>query len=247
MLLNECACTSFSEVTAIPIFRKRADHEEKPRRLEPWWRFTLRRLLGLVVLASVVWFVVLYYRIQGVAGRDEARTADAIAVFGAAEYEGRPSPVLHARLDHAVTLYHEQIAPLVITLGGGGDRDSGKTEGGVGRDYLLSQGVPFASIIAETHSFDTQQQVQKLAEIARAHHLQHIVVVSDGTHLFRIRQLCWAAGLDVYTSPRAPMGRISDYDRGTRLLHEMLSYTFYRLRLDRTPLRQWLEGDKGDN
>jgi len=231
------------------MFRKRTDTTggQRPRRLEPWWRFTLRRLLGLVLIVAVVWFVSLYYRIQGVAAQDAARSADAIAVFGAAEYEGRPSPVLHARLDHAVTLYHEQMAPLVITLGGGGDKDSGKTEGGVGRDYLLSQGVPYAAIIAETNSFDTQQQVEKLADIARAHNLRHIVVVSDGTHLFRVRQLCRAEGLDVYTSPRAPMGRISDYDRTTRMLHEMLSYTFYRLHLNQTPLRQWLEGDKGES
>ena len=82
------------------------------------------------------WFGWLYYQINAVAVQDEARRSDAIAVFGAAEYAGRPSPVLHARLDHAVELYREQIAPLVITLGGGSDRDSGLTEGGVGRDSL---------------------------------------------------------------------------------------------------------------
>lgn len=239
--------TEAPEVTAISIFRKPSPAKQgEPRRLEPWWRFSLRRVLGLVVLVTFVWFLTLYYRIQSVANLDEARTADAIAVFGAAEYEGRPSPVLHARLDHAVTLYHEEIAPLVITLGGGEDRDSGNTEGGVGRDYLLSQGVPYAAIIAETHSFDTEQQVQQLAAIARTHNLQRIVVVSDATHLFRIRQLCRDAGLNVYTSPRAPMGRISDYDRTTRVLHEMLSYTFYRLHLDRTPLRYWLERDHAE-
>src|ERR1035441_6546399 len=76
----------------------------------------LRRLAGLVLLAVVGWFGWLYLRINAVAVQDEARPADAIAVFGAAEYSGRPSPVLHARLDHAVELYREEIAPLVITL-----------------------------------------------------------------------------------------------------------------------------------
>jgi uncharacterized SAM-binding protein YcdF (DUF218 family) len=142
---------------------------------------------------------------------------------------GRPSPVLHARLDHAVDLYRRQIAPLVITLGGGADRDSGDTEGGVGRDYLLANGVPIDRIIAETTSMDTAEQVDRLAEIAQQNGLHHIVVVSDGTHLFRIRALCLAAGLDVYTSPRPPFGRIGGYDLAQRYLHEMLSYTALRL------------------
>ena len=146
--------------------------------------------LGIVLLIASVWFGWVYYQINAVARQDQAQTADAIAVFGAAEYLGRPSPVFHARLDHAVTLYERHVAPLIITLGGGGDRDSGNTEGGVGRDYLLANGIPYDRIVAETRSIDTEQQVQRLAAIAAADNLQHIVVVSDGTHLFRIRELC---------------------------------------------------------
>ena len=170
-------------------------------------------------------------RVKGAAAYDEARPADAIAVFGAAEYAGRPSPVLHARLDHAVELYREGIAPLVITLGGGSDLDAGKTEGGVGRDYLLANGVPYDHIIPETESVDTEQQVARLAEISRQRHLKSIVVVSDGTHLFRIRKLCEDAGLIVYTSPRAAMGHIDEYDMALRYFHEMLSYTVLRLHM----------------
>jgi uncharacterized SAM-binding protein YcdF (DUF218 family) len=191
----------------------------------------LRRGLGLALLASAVWFGSLYLRIQAVAERDEARPADAIAVFGAAEYGGRPSPVLHARLDHAVDLYEKKIAPLVITLGGGSDRDSGLTEGGVGRDYLLAKGVPYDRIVAEVKSVDTEEQVERLAEIAQQRGLKRIVVVSDPTHLFRIRQLCLDAGLTVYTSPRGLLGHIDDYDLAQRYLHEMLSYTAMRLHL----------------
>src|SRR5580698_154831 len=109
----------------------------------------LLRLLGVALLVAVGWFGWLYFQINAVAGHDEARPADAIAVFGAAEYLGRPSPVLHARLDHAVELYREDIAPLVITLGGGSDLDHGMTEGGVGRDYLLANGIPYERIVAE--------------------------------------------------------------------------------------------------
>jgi uncharacterized SAM-binding protein YcdF (DUF218 family) len=201
-------------------------------RSESTRRMLMRWLLGLLLLAALGWFGWLYFEINAVAGQDEARPADAIAVFGAAEYLGRPSPVLHARLDHAVDLYREEMAPLVITLGGGNAGDSGMTEGGVGRDYLLANGVPFERIVAETTSVDTDQQVTRLAEIARERHLKSIVVVSDGTHLFRIRKLCEDAGLTVYTSPRAMLGHIDGWDLWLRYWHEMLSYTAIRLHLD---------------
>lgn len=200
-----------------------------------------RRLLGLILLVALVWFGWVYYQINKVAHEDQAQTADAIAVFGAAEYSGHPSPVLHARLDHTVALYKRQIAPLVITLGGGGDPASGTTEGGVGRDYLLANGVPFDKIIAETRSVDTEQQVDRLAAIAQADNLHHIVVVSDGTHLFRIRELCRQAGLDVYTSPRPALGRISSLDLTERYVHEILSYTSLKLDLHASWFHRWLE------
>jgi uncharacterized SAM-binding protein YcdF (DUF218 family) len=202
------------------------------RRRESAGRPWLRRVVAAVLVVTLGWFGWLYYQINAVAVQDEARRADAIAVFGAAEYAGRPSPVLHARLDHAVELYQEEIAPLVITLGGGTDKDAGMTEGGVGRDYLLANGVPYDRIVAETESVDTQQQVKSLAEIARERHLKSIVVVSDGTHLFRIRKLCENAGLTVYTSPRAALGHIDGLDLAMRYFHEMLSYTAVRLHLD---------------
>jgi uncharacterized SAM-binding protein YcdF (DUF218 family) len=192
----------------------------------------LRRLLALILLAATAWCVWVYQQISAVGGEDDAQPADAIAVFGAAEYSGHPSPVLHARLDHAVELYRKHIAPLVITLGGGNDKDSGNTEGGVGRDYLLANGIPFGSIIAETRSIDTEQQVHRLAAIAHENNLHHIVVVSDATHLFRIRELCKAAGLDVYTSPRPTIGHISNYDLAMRYFHEIVSYTALRLNLN---------------
>jgi uncharacterized SAM-binding protein YcdF (DUF218 family) len=202
-----------------------------------------RRLLALFLLAALGWFVWVYQQIAAVATEDQAQPADAIAVFGAAEYSGHPSPVFHARLDHAVELYRKQIAPLVITLGGGGDKDSGNTEGGVGRDYLLANGIPFGNIIAETRSIDTEQQVHRLAAIARENNLKSIVVVSDGTHLFRIRKLCQDVGLHVYTSPRPALGHISNYDLSMRYFHEMLGYTAWRLHLNQTWLHDWIEGD----
>jgi uncharacterized SAM-binding protein YcdF (DUF218 family) len=136
-----------------------------------------------------------------------------------------------------------KIAPIVITLGGGSDKDSGNTEGAVGRDYLLAHGIPFGDIIAETHSTDTEQQVRLLAAIAREYNLRHLVVVSDGTHLFRIRELCRDAGLDVYTSPRATVGHINNYDLAMRYVHEIVSYTAMKLNLDISWPRRWLAGE----
>jgi uncharacterized SAM-binding protein YcdF (DUF218 family) len=205
----------------------------------------LGRLVLLLLLASAVWFTWVYRQIEQTAHIDNAQRADAIAVFGAAEYAGRPSPVLHARLDKAVALYNHGIAPVVITLGGGLAGDSGRTEGGVGRDYLLANGIPYDKIIAETHSVDTEQQVQRLAAIAAREHFKTIVVVSDGTHLFRIATLCHRIGLKVYTSPRAPLGHIDDIDAAERMLHEMLSYTLLRMDLHITWLHRWLD-DRND-
>src|SRR5579875_2628525 len=107
-------------------------------------RFGLRlfaRLVILFLIVCAVWFIWLYRQINYMAGVDDAQKADAIAVFGAAEYAGRPSPVLHARLDKALTLYQRGLAPVIITLGGGSARDGGNTEGGACRNYLLANGV----------------------------------------------------------------------------------------------------------
>jgi uncharacterized SAM-binding protein YcdF (DUF218 family) len=115
----------------------------------------------------------------------------------------------------------------------------------VGRDYLLANGVPFDKIIAETKSFDTEQQVNSLARIAAREHFRHVIVVSDGTHLFRIALLCKRAGLDVYTSPRAPLGHIDDLDAAERVMHEMLSYTALRMDLHASWVHLWLHGRTG--
>jgi uncharacterized SAM-binding protein YcdF (DUF218 family) len=192
-------------------------------------RRVLRVLLAGCLIAIVGWFLWVYGQIRFYATHDEARPADAIAVFGAAEYDGRPSPVLRARLDHALLLYREHLAPLVITLGGGeGQRDS---EGGVGHDYLLAHEVPENQIIAETQSTNTEESATRLGAIARENHLNRILAVSDGTHLFRIRALCASLGLDVVTSPRAEVRPLSAWDAAQRLMHEMFSYTLWRLKM----------------
>jgi uncharacterized SAM-binding protein YcdF (DUF218 family) len=185
---------------------------------------------GVLLAGTLGWVLWVNGQIRYYARRDEARPADAIAVFGAAEYDGRPSPVLRARLDHALELYQRGLAPLMITLGGGDPADL-HSEGGVGHDYLLAHGVPEKAIIAETQSDNTEQSAERLAVIARTNGLKNIVVVSDGTHLFRIHAICEQDGLQVYTSPR-PVGRsIAKEQRVKRLMHEIVIYTAWRLKL----------------
>jgi uncharacterized SAM-binding protein YcdF (DUF218 family) len=192
----------------------------------------LRGLLVLLLLAAIGaagWCRWVYVQIESYANQDQAAPSDAIGVFGAAEYDGRPSPVYRARLDRAFQLYKRGIAPLIITLGGdGGDAYS---EGGVGRQYLIGKGVPEQEIIAETQSRNTEESARRIAVIARTNGLRRLVIVSDGTHLFRIHEICEAEGLNVLTSPRPVVqveGGVSQFDR---ILHETLSYTAWRLHI----------------
>jgi uncharacterized SAM-binding protein YcdF (DUF218 family) len=185
---------------------------------------------GFILVGGAAWVLWVDGQIRYYARRENARPADAIAVFGAAEYDGRPSPVLRARLDHALELYQRGLAPLIITLGGGEVLDA-HSEGGVGQDYLLAHGVPEKDIIAETESDNTEQSAERLAVIARANGMRTIDVVSDGTHLFRIHAICAKDGLNVYTSPR-PVGKnIPETQRFRRLMHEIVSYTAWRLHM----------------
>jgi len=201
---------------------------DKAKRRAWMLRFALALFTALVVVA-VLWFHWVYGQIQIYAHQDQAAPAGAIAVLGAAEYDGHPSPVYRARLDHALDLYRKGIAPLIITMGGsGGDQ---YTEGAVGRHYLVSMGVPEQNIIPETHSRDTEQAARRIAVIARVNGLHTVVVVSDPTHMFRIRALCAADGVHVLTSPRPVPTVRDDSLEFSRFTHEMLSYTLWRMHL----------------
>src|SRR5579862_9405702 len=162
----------------------------------------------LLALSAALW------KVEGIAGEiqrqshfDEARPADAIIVLGAAEYRGKPSPVLEARLNHALFLYLKQMAPRIITTGGAGG-DPVFTEGSVGRAYLSEHGVPPEAIVVEREAGSTAQSVAAVAEIMRRMNLQSAIVVSDGYHIFRVKRMLESSGLQVYGSPRpsAPSG-----------------------------------------
>jgi uncharacterized SAM-binding protein YcdF (DUF218 family) len=169
-------------------------------------------------------------RIAREASRQEIHPADAIVVFGAAEYSGRPSPVYRARLDHAFDLFQRGLAPVVITTGGAA-ADPSYSEGGVGHDYLLHRGIPDSNLIAETQGSDTAQSAQRIGVIMRANHMHSCVAVSDAYHVFRIRKLLEHEGLQVYVSPRPDSRPHSRWQRLEAILREAASYLVWRLHL----------------
>jgi uncharacterized SAM-binding protein YcdF (DUF218 family) len=188
-------------------------------------------ILWLVVLAVAAVFIWLAAICEGIvreASRQEIHPADAIVVFGAAEYSGRPSPVYRARLDHAFDLFELGIAPVVITTGGAA-ADPSYSEGGVGHDYLMHRGIPDSSLIAETQGSDTAQSAERIAVIMRTNHMHSCVAVSDAYHVFRIRKLLEHEGLQVYVSPRPDSRPHSLWQRGEAVLREAVSYMVWRL------------------
>ncbi|HVX66397.1 MAG TPA: YdcF family protein [Bryobacteraceae bacterium] len=161
--------------------------------------FRIALLTALLIVAAVV--VRTAIRIERQSTRDETREADVILILGAAEYRGRPSPVLKGRLDHGLELYLEKRAPLILTTGGAGG-DPVFTEGEVGRDYLIRHGVPSESILVEAEGESTMHSLAAAAEIMRRMSLRSCIVVSDGYHIYRAKKMLEAHGFAVYGSPR---------------------------------------------
>lgn len=198
-----------------------ANQPPRPR----WWL----RLLLLAALAAGLTVLITAVRVVHTAALREIHPADAIVVFGAAEYSGRPSPVLRARLDHALDLFHRGLAPVIITTGGAA-ADPSFSEGGVGHDYLMRRGVPERSLIAETQGRDTSESAERVAVIMHANGMRSCIAVSDAYHVFRIRKLLEHEGLSpVYVAPRADSRPHSFWQRIISALREATSYLAWRM------------------
>ncbi len=171
-----------------------------------------RAIAGLIVLFSLLILGYLVYLAQQIAKQSdlvEDHSADVIIVMGAAEYRGRPSPVLRARLNHALVLYLKGLAPYILTTGGAGG-DPNYTEGEVGRAYLTGLGIPSEHILVEPEGTTTAQSLDAAAEIMRRMNMQSCIVVSDGYHIYRSKRILEAQHIKVYGSPRpggAPASR----------------------------------------
>jgi uncharacterized SAM-binding protein YcdF (DUF218 family) len=160
----------------------------------------VRRTIGLLFLVAAVIYTVALVMVLVVSQQDQRRAVDAIVVLGAAQYNGRPSPVLRARLDHALQLYSEGLAPRIVVTGGVGRGDT-TSEAIVGRHYLLSQGIPPAAVVVQPQGRSTQASMTAVAEWLKTEHLNRVILVSDPFHMFRLRLEARRTDLEAYTSP----------------------------------------------
>jgi uncharacterized SAM-binding protein YcdF (DUF218 family) len=159
----------------------------------------LRVVLGVIAAALAIWAVsaigVVVY-----SERDESRPASAIVVLGAAQYVGHPSPVLRARLDHAIALWRAGLAPVLIVTGGRGPRDT-TSEGEASHTYALRQGVPDTAILIETHGRTSVESMRAVADMMHDRGMGTAILVSDPFHMLRLKVLASRLGITPYTSP----------------------------------------------
>ena len=158
------------------------------------WVLTIALLLCLVIPGFIA------FRVWHVARIDDRTPADAIVVLGAAQYNGVPTPVFQARLEHAALLYDEGVAPQIITVGGNQPGDT-YTEAGSGRAYLAELGVPAEAILAVETGSNTVGSLDAVAQTVKDQGGSSVVLVSDPTHSYRSRMMARDAGLDAWTSP----------------------------------------------
>lgn len=193
----------------------------------PSWRFARRVVLVLVALL-VGYFVVTFVQVWWAARADDRRASQAIIVLGAAQYDGRPSGVFRARLDHAADLYQEGVAPLVVVTGGNqaGDRF---TEASAGAAYLHTRGIPDDAILRETTSTNSWESLAASSHFLRERGVTSVVLVSDPFHSLRIRLIAEELGFDAVTSPTrtSPISGLDEWLRfGTEALRVAVGRIF---------------------
>ena len=204
-----------------------AEVQEVPRGLTRSRRGDLVRLFIVSGLAVAVVTAVAAVRIWQQGDQDEQRRADAIVVLGAAQYDGRPSPVFEARLDHAVQLWKSGIADSFVVTGGKlpGDRT---TEAAVARKYALNHDVPEGSIWGENEAHNTLDSLRAVAAEMKQRGLKSAVFVSDPTHMLRVLRIAHDLGIEAYGSP-TPTSPV-EQDLGRRLsatVHELGALAVY--------------------
>jgi uncharacterized SAM-binding protein YcdF (DUF218 family) len=160
----------------------------------------VQRILTVAVVAAFALWIASATAVLIWSSRDEARPAHAIVVLGAAQYAGKPSPVLRARLDHALDLWNRHLASLLILTGGTGAGDT-TSEAAVGRNYARKHGVPDSAILVENEGRTTSESMRAVAGMLEVRGLQTALLVSDPFHMLRLRILARRFGFIPYTSP----------------------------------------------
>lgn len=190
----------------------------------------LRDLVALFIIAILGLGGLLTYTVVQIVrqgARDEVRPADAIVVLGAAQYNGVPSAVFAARLQHAVELYHEGIATVLVVTGGKqpGDR---YTEAATARRYAIDHGVRADAILGETNGRNTLESIEAVAVILRTHHLSSAVFVSDRTHMLRVLRMATDQGIVAWGSPTPSSPTDLDaWRRAWAVVHEVAGLAAY--------------------
>jgi uncharacterized SAM-binding protein YcdF (DUF218 family) len=187
----------------------------------------LARLFITALIAGTAVAGYAAYRIWDQGHRDERQTADAIVVMGAAQYDGRPSPVFAARLDHAISLFHAGIAPRLIVTGGKQEGDR-TTEAAAARIYAVQHDVPDEMILAEDQSRTTLQSIRRVASLMRDEGFATAVFVSDPSHMFRVLRIATDQGITAFGSPTrtSPLER-DPLRRVDAIVHELGALALY--------------------
>lgn len=154
---------------------------------------------GILVLVGLGWTISVL-SVVGFAAYDGAKPADAIVVLGAAQYDGKPSPVLRARVDHAISLWKDSTAGLLIFTGGKGRGDT-TSEAMVSSVYAHRRGVPDTVVLLESEGRTTSASMHSVASMLHARNMRSVVLVSDPFHMFRLWVLAQRMGLEAHTSP----------------------------------------------
>src|ERR671915_630584 len=162
-------------------------------------RSYLRMTVAIAIVVLIAW-VISMIMVDRAGQRDEAQKADAIVVLGAAQYVGRPSPVLRARVDHAVALWKRGLAPTLILTGGTGVGDT-TSEAAVARKYAMSKGIPARAIVLEVNGRTTSESMRAVARIMDDREQNSVILVSDPFHMLRLSILAKRHGLQPYMSP----------------------------------------------
>jgi len=185
------------------------------------------RLLVAMLLGAVVAFGWASFRIWQTGNRDDRPTSDAIVVLGAAQYDGRPSPVFRARLDHAIDLYKGGVAKYLIVTGGKAQGDR-STEAATARAFALRKGVPDAAILVEDGGRTTLESLHAVATLLRDHQLASAVFVSDRTHMLRVLRIAHDQGITAFGSPTATSPTDATLaSRADATIHELGALALY--------------------
>lgn len=181
--------------------------------------FRLGVRAGALVLAlGLVYVAITFVQVWQATDVDSHEPAQAIVVLGAAQYDGRPSPVLEGRLAHAVELYDAGVAPLIVVTGGKRDGDR-FTEAAAGYRYLRNHGLPEEAIVREEQGVNTWEQLAAATRLLALRNITDAVLVSDDYHAYRLDRIAHELGLDAQVSPVDPglsaLGRVRAMTRET--------------------------------